>query len=306
MYFVTYKKKLPCMSYVSFINESNKFSLNKPINSNGIYYSELNEWFTTNAFRNFSIKYVLEGVINYKANNKYYEVKAGSYLLASQQPFVNAYFESRQSTKSICIDIHPDTIAEAFSILTTKKDHDLDNYRAGYFASPHFYENVVPLEHSLIHTELNGFENSIKNAGHEITDEWFLNIVEKIILQEFPKYKSVNKVIAKKTSTKKEIFERLMMAQAFMDDQFLHNPGISEIASVANLSVFLFFRSFRQVFHMSPYQYLLNKRLNLALELIGQNQQRITDIATMLQFSDVQTFSKAFKRKYGVAPTRLK
>ena len=52
------------------ITESNKNSLNKPSDTDKIYYSELKEWYTTNAFRSFSLKYVLEECIYYKKDGK--------------------------------------------------------------------------------------------------------------------------------------------------------------------------------------------------------------------------------------------
>ena len=110
-----------------------------------VYYSELNEWFTGNAFRSFSLKYVVDKCIYYKVGNKEYEVNGGNFLLACRQPYVKAYFESKEIVKSICIDICSATVAEAFTIMSAKEDHDFDNYRAKYFRYPEFFESVCPV-----------------------------------------------------------------------------------------------------------------------------------------------------------------
>ncbi|HEY6502768.1 MAG TPA: hypothetical protein VIZ28_02220, partial [Chitinophagaceae bacterium] len=111
--------------YFHTITEENKLTLNKPSDSDTVYYSELNEWFTGNAFRSFSLKYVVDRCIYYKAGNKEHAVNAGNFLLACKQPYVSAYFGSKQKVKSICIDICPATVAEAFTVLTAQSDHDL-------------------------------------------------------------------------------------------------------------------------------------------------------------------------------------
>src|SRR5450432_2942607 len=104
-------------SFFCKITEDNKSTLNKTVNTDMVYYSELNEWFTNNAFRNFSIKYVIENCIYYRVGSKIYDVPSGNLLLAPAQPGVKAYFESTQKVKSICIDVKPCTIGEAFTIM---------------------------------------------------------------------------------------------------------------------------------------------------------------------------------------------
>ena len=70
-------------------------ALNKTSDADIVYYSELNEWFTRNAFRSFSLKYVIDRCIWYKVGNKEHAVPGGNFLLACKQPGVNAYFDSK-------------------------------------------------------------------------------------------------------------------------------------------------------------------------------------------------------------------
>jgi len=90
-----------------------------------------------------------------------------------------------------------------------------------------------------------------------------------------------------------------------MDDEFLSIDEIQQAASVCNMSEFHFFRSFRQAFGISPYQYLLTKRLELAAYLIKEGNMSLTIIAAHCNFPDVFTFSKAFKRQFHLAPSHF-
>jgi AraC family transcriptional regulator len=292
-------------SYFHTITEENKLILNKPADSDVIYYSELNEWFTQNAFRSFSLKYVIDHCIYYKVGNKEHVVSKANFLLACKQPHVNAYFESKQTVKSICIDICPTTVAEAFTVLTAQSDHDLDNYLAGYFKTPEFFEAVCPVKTAQFGNKLNDLAEAIAKgqAQDHVDKEWFLDLVEKVIFHEYGNYLALNGIHSVKLETKKEILRRLKTAQQYMDTEFLEVNEINQVASFCNMSEFHFFRSFKQAFGISPYQYLLSKRLELAKELIKKADMNITHIAAHCNFPDVFTFSKAFKRHFKVTPS---
>lgn len=289
------------------ITEENKLSLNKPADSDVVYYSELHDWFTTNAFRNFSLKYVVDRCIHYKVGHKEHSVQAGNFLLACKQPDVNAYFDSKTKVKSICIDISPATVAEVFSVLTTQNNPDFDNYLSGYFRVPEFFETVCPIKAAGFGYKLDALALAIANGEAEkyINREWFLDLVEKIIYHEYGNYLALGGLRSVKLETRKEILRRLQMGKQYIDDSFLDIDSISQVAGFCNLSEFHFFRSFRQAFGISPYQYLLAKRLTLARDMIRQGGLSLTAIALYCNFPDVFTFSKAFKRHFHTTPSGL-
>ncbi|MBS1916176.1 MAG: helix-turn-helix transcriptional regulator [Bacteroidetes bacterium] len=293
------------MRLYNTITEENKLSLNKPANSDMVYYSELNEWFTTNAFRSFSLKYVIDKCIHYKVGNKEYSVSSGSFMLACKQPHVKAFFDSRTVVKSICIDICPETVAEAFSIISQKEDYNFDNYQAKYFTYPEFFEAVCPAGTTSFAKKLDALVAAIKNGNTEelINKEWFFDLVEKIIYHEYGNYLALNGLHSVKLETRKELFNRLRAGKQFMDENFLTINEVTEISVASNLSEFHFFRSFKQAYGITPYQYLLNKRLELANELISTKNSSITDISLHCNFPDLFTFSKAYKRRYGISPS---
>lgn len=294
-------------SFFSKITEENKLSLNKQVDSDMVYYSELNEWFTVNAFRSFSIKYVIDKSVYYKVGNKEHHVYSGGFLLACKQPSVKAYFDSQKPVRSICIDINPQTIYEAFTVISAKEDYDLDNYLSGYFKYPNFFESVCPVKSApILNNKLNKLVEDIKNGNtHEqINKEWFLDLAEKIIYHEYGNYLALNGIRTVKLETKKEILKRLKMARQYMDESFLQIEDIAEVATISNLSEFHFFRSFKQAFSITPYQYLLNKRLEYAKSMLLLKNNSVNRIAILSNFPDLPTFSKAFKRQFGVAPTQ--
>lgn len=288
------------------INENNKLSLNKPLNSDMIYYSELHEWYTQNAFRSFSLKFVIDQCIYYNVQGKVHAVQANQFLLACKHPNVKAYFENKTVVKSICIDICPETLAQAFTVLTSKNE-DLDNYLAGYFKYPAFYESIHSSQNTSIGHKLKDLCATI-TAGNApaVNKEWFLDLSERIVYQEYGNYLALNEINSVKPSTKKEVLQRLQLAKEFIDANFLQISEIKEVADYCNMSEYHFFRRFKEVYKKTPYQYITENKMQLAKQLLTQKNHSVSDIAILCSFPDVFTFSKAFKKFYGISPSMVR
>jgi len=286
------------------ITEENKFSLNKPADSDKIYYSELHEWYTTNAFRSFSLKFVIEGCIYYKKEGKEYPVKEGTFLTACKSDSVNAY--NHIPIKSICLDICPKTVAETFSILTAKNE-DLDAYLHNYFSYPEFLETLNSVQETPVGEKLLQLKYWIQ-AGVLVkpNKEWILDLSERIIYQEYGNYLALKELKSVKSSTRKEILLRLHQAKEYIDINFLQIKDIKEIADYCRMSEYHFFRRFKEAFKKTPYQYITEQKMHLAKYLLKGSKQSISEIAFSCSYPDVFTFSKAFKKFYGVSPSLMK
>jgi len=57
---------------------------------------------------------------------------------------------------------------------------------------------------------------------------------------------------------------------------------------------------------MPPHQYLMKLRIERAREILVAGDARIIDVALDLGFSNASHFSRAFARRYGVAPAAFR
>lgn len=99
-----------------------------------------------------------------------------------------------------------------------------------------------------------------------------------------------------------DIYERVVSAKMFMDEN-LHEPiHLEDISGKAFLSPFHFHRIFTSIYQKTPHQYLTAKRLERAKFLLEKEGLSITDVCSAVGFESLGSFSTLFKKQNGYAP----
>ena len=87
-----------------------------------------------------------------------------------------------------------------------------------------------------------------------------------------------------------------------MRERIFEGISINELAEACDLSAGALARGFKKSTGMSPHQWLLSRRIDLALELMADPDASLAEIAFNAGFSDQSHFSRVFTQKMGVAP----
>ena len=69
-----------------------------------------------------------------------------------------------------------------------------------------------------------------------------------------------------------EVYERLCRARAYIDHCYDHPLSLDQISSKACFSRYHFLRLFRQAFNKTPHQYLIERRIEKAKELVTDKE----------------------------------
>ena len=116
-----------------------------------------------------------------------------------------------------------------------------------------------------------------------------------------------NIILKNKTNIiNKEIDKRLSLVIEYINDNYLNKISLDSVASISGFSKSHLFKLFKDKFNYSPYHYYMLVKINKAEELIKKNKTSITEIALELGFSDIQSFSKIFKKYKGISPKQVK
>jgi AraC family transcriptional regulator len=100
--------------------------------------------------------------------------------------------------------------------------------------------------------------------------------------------------------------EPIARAIDFVEDHLQETLTVTDMAEAAACSLYHFCRIFNQATHYTPYDYLIRRRLSEAALALLQTDTKIIDIAFAYQFNSPETFSRAFKRMFGVQPNMLR
>ena len=99
--------------------------------------------------------------------------------------------------------------------------------------------------------------------------------------------------------------ENFLRCKDLIDARAERFATLEDIAAEARLDVSSVCRLFRRFQGISPYQYLLRRKMNLAAELLVEHGTLVKEVAQRVGFADPYHFSRAFKSVHGVSPRAL-
>jgi AraC-like DNA-binding protein len=100
-----------------------------------------------------------------------------------------------------------------------------------------------------------------------------------------------------------EGFRRLCRARDRLREVHQRPPSIEDLAREVRISPYHFIRQFEAVFGVTPHQYRIQSRLDLAKELLARGQHSVTDVCMEVGFSSLGSFSTLFTRRVGETPS---
>ena len=101
---------------------------------------------------------------------------------------------------------------------------------------------------------------------------------------------------------KSEQLERIHYAQEILLRDLSNPPSLEQLAHQANLNEFTLKHGFRQVFGTTVFGELRSHRLEIAKQLLAEQDITVTETAHRVGYACVRSFAKAFKHKFGLGP----
>ena len=293
----------------NFLNHENVSARILPELSSRITYSDLRQYELYNyQAPTYSIKYVLQGSEHYVLNNRRIILRPGNFLLVNSHQSLDCFVQGKQPARGFCIHLDPRLLGEVYTHHSLNPDKRLD--------MPAGNESVPELE-PLVYNDKEGVLGALlqKMAGSFDAEKCTLPFEEnalypllcdRLLQQAYKTPKSHEPLDILRYSTRQELLRRLSIARDLLHSGEEPTSDMTAIAKMAMLSVSHFYRSFRKVYGVSPYQYGQQRRLEKAAELLRGKSMPVQDIAFRCGFPDLPSFSRAFKKAYGLSPVQFR
>lgn len=92
----------------------------------------------------------------------------------------------------------------------------------------------------------------------------------------------------------------------YMESHLNEKTTISELAKLVDLTRFHFIRSFKQSVGVPPHQFMIQRRVERAKEMLIERGNSIADVAAGSGFNSSIQLSRAFRRVVGVTPSEFR
>lgn len=100
--------------------------------------------------------------------------------------------------------------------------------------------------------------------------------------------------------------DSIQTALHIIHSEYMLGVTVQEIADRLHMDRTYFFQLFKRRLGISPKQYLMNYRMEQAVKLLDSHGYDVSVTALSVGYTDVYTFSKAFKKHWGVSPSEYK
>jgi AraC-like DNA-binding protein len=95
----------------------------------------------------------------------------------------------------------------------------------------------------------------------------------------------------------------LVRAIEFIETHLFEKLDVEALVKSSRTSQATLFRLFKKELKLSPIEYVRNRRLDEARILLKTGQYQVGDVALLVGYEDLSSFSKAYKERFKVAPS---
>ena len=225
--------------------------------------------YKNHSHREYAIGVTKRGLQHYHLDGKLQLSYQDGIMLFNPEQVHDGMAHDKSGLEYIMLYIEPSLLLD----VTERKE-------AIQFATPIIYDNKLE-------SDIYGLDNAVfYEKEEEIVDEQLIKLVDGLINQS-----TIKKHVKENTYINK-IKRRI-------HDSFKENLTIADLAQEFSMSKFQFIRHFKNQTGITPYQFLLNSKIEAAKKIIEIDKDIYLAVSE-LGFSDLTHLNRQFKKIYGI------
>jgi AraC family transcriptional regulator len=276
---------------------------------NQIFHSFIQTFSRDEDDSGLSVKVVLQGVEKYRVGERRHAITPGKFLIVNHHQQFQCRVQSLDIVEGMCFYLDPTIADEVYQLGHYGHGQMLDNGGTVADRKPAFTEKLYGLSESSLGHYLQSMLPILRDPAQRQRvdfESFFVTMAERLVESQYQTRLLIDNLTNEKASTREELYRRISMAHNHIDEHFLQEITLDTLAEVAMTSKYHFLRCFKEIYRCSPYQYVLQKRLQHGAQLLVGEGHSLTEVALETGFTDRRAFNKAFRKAYGVLPSEFK
>jgi AraC family transcriptional regulator len=278
-------------------------------NENRICSSKLTYKNVTEVNNNFSLHVNFNGDEKFILNKKKLRLFPHTFLAINPGTLYSDIIDSGSPVQKLSISFGKGFMDD-FKTSFLKKDSSFPDNYGNHLPSQNltFNETILPLLGDLKYN----IEHLTVLIKSNCKDELLLNeFLYHILLNYYTLYQKDVLFVEESLKdlqfvTRKEIHRRLSLAKEYLYSNFDQKINIYELSKYSCMSATHLIRSFRQAYHTTPHQFLINIRLKHAEFLLKNTSYPINKIVNTVGLDSPSTFIKLFKIRRKITPLKYR
>lgn len=220
--------------------------------------------------------YILSGSLKISINGEIHTLVAGNVVVISAGTKHFHHTEKDNSVKYLWIHFTGSNIESTL-------EHFKLNYNTPLYAG--------------VHHSMNEYWQRLFNT-FILNDDYFQDVSSAILTEIFAQFS--------RFIHSADYEHSFLNSISYMHKNYSSNIKISELAEMENLSETRYRAIFKKMTGISPSEYIMNRRIEIAVKLLENTNLSISDIAIESGYSDVFYFIRVFKKKTGITPAKYR
>ena len=277
-----------------------------PKNNSGFIIHEKARRYSWEGHGLLSIKTFSGGRALYDTGRGLHAVDHDRYLILNDRQPYSISIDAVRPVESFCVFFSPTLAPEVLRTIGEAPERLLDDpdgnpLNVAFFDRTYAFDEPV----SKLLRSMKSRSNS-STFGEDVLEENLHDLMRMLMRAHCKAKVESERLDSLRPSTREELYRRVIRAADYIHAAFDHPITLDDIAAVACLSPNHLLRSFRQVFRLTPRQFLIGVRLDNAKRLLIETDLSITDICLSVGYESPASFSLLFQRRAGVSPSRYR
>lgn len=239
------------------------------------------------------ITYVVSGSIGHLLNGKRVTLRAGDaiFINAKQLHLIES---GGEDCELYCLIFQPMMLSTSNYIAQKYITPIVENEKLDYF-----FLKQSDLKHKAVLDAIIKIYNMQDSKDFELLEMPILFELWHSLYTILPRTESNERVV-------NEDLHRVQKMLAYVHKNYAKELELADICEAGMVGKTKGTKIFKQYLNMTPVDYLINYRLEIASRMLKETDQPVLDIALMTGFSDSSYFARIFRKRVGMTPIQYR